>query len=649
MANEKAQPATASSAATTGMEMILNQPIDQINKKFIESMFAAYYDKETGKYMEAPFSPQMRILLTPDKYKFIKEPIKTDLGRLLVNRYMLEKTGFIEVIGYFNGCLNEDGLGDLNSKVNNAVLTDKLTTKHLGAYIDARDHLGFWVTSYLGCSITPALIRPMHDVRKRKAELFKQRAAELTSDNAVTQVKASGEIEKELLGMVTEHLKTDDGWDMYASGINNMSNNYKTINVMRGAVYNNITKKYDVVQESLMDGINQRGITPFANSVVAAAYPSAVGTAEAGAMAKIILALLQSEHIDPDPNSDCGTTSTIPVTIEKKYKKYFLFRNFNINGKLVSSNLDNIDQFVGKTVQMYSPMACKNPAICAKCAGQVYHNLQAKNVGLLSTQITQKLLNLKLKAKHDLSQSAADIPADTIFWHKCDQIEVKDSNLYNKAAMKLYIPRFLEELKGFYREATCVSAMAMFPVKFFNAQGSPILSTMMTVPAMLTFNVYDDIQEDENYYIISYEPGSLICNLGIQTTFVNVEFFINQIFLYAKSPQLPYKMMPEMFFRCQKINGTDLTGPCITYELLARRVCRNPNNSNQSFAAVYSRDPNCNQLSYLKQPYRVAVHDAGLLEGILFQDPAKAISVSLSRTLNGKKSEQTPLETIIKA
>ena len=42
MANEKVQPATASSAATTGMEMILNQPIDQINKKFIESMFAAY-------------------------------------------------------------------------------------------------------------------------------------------------------------------------------------------------------------------------------------------------------------------------------------------------------------------------------------------------------------------------------------------------------------------------------------------------------------------------------------------------------------------------------------------------------------------------------------------------------------------------------
>ena len=649
MANEtNNQPVTAS-AALAGMEKILNQPLEEINKAFLESMFAAYFDKETGKYMQAPFSPQMRILLKPDKYKFISAPIKTDLGRLVINRYMLERTGFIEHVGYFNGVLNEDGLADLNAKINNAVLTDKMDTKALGAYIDARDHLGFWVASYLGCSITPALIRPMYDVRKRKNELFKQREAELKSDNAVTQVKAAGEIEKELLGMVTNHLKEDDGWDMYASGINNMSNNYKTINVMRGAVFNNVTKKYDVVKESLMDGIDQRGITPFANSVVAAAYPSAVGTAEAGVMAKIILALLQSERIDPDPNSDCGSTATIPVTIDKKYKRYFLFRNFNVNGKIVSSNLENIDKFVGKTWQMYSPMACKNPVICAKCAGQIYHNLHAENVGLLSTQITQKLLNLKLKAKHDLSQSAADIPVETLFWHKCEYVEVKDSNLYAKAPMKLFIPRLLEELKGFYREATTVSSMAMFPVKFYNNQGSPVLSTMMTVPGMLTFNVYDDIQEDENYYILSYEPGSLICNLGIQTTFVNVEFFINQIFLYAKSPQLPYKMMPEMFFRCQKINGTDLTGPCITYELLARRVCRDPSNTSRSFAYVYSRDPNCNQLAYTKQPYRVAVHDAGLLEGIVFQDPAKAMSVSLARRLNGKKSGTTPLETIIKA
>lgn len=650
MADNQQSTVVSSSAALAGMEKILAQPAEEINKAFLEQMFAAYFDKETGKKMEAPFSPQMRIVLKPEKYKYIKSPIETDLGRLVINRYLLEKTGFIEHIGYFNDVLNEDGLGDLNSKVNNCVLMDIQTTKALGAYIDARDHLGFWVTSFLGPSISPALIRPMHDVNKRKAELFKEKKAELESDNAVVQVKAAGEIEKELLGMVKENLKGDDGWDMYASKINNLPNNYKTINVMRGAVYNNITKKYDVVQESLMDGIDQRGITPFANSVVAAAYPSAVGTSEAGAMAKIILALLQSESIDTDPKSDCGTHATIPVTITKKFKKYFLFRNFDINGKIVMSDLENIDKFVGKTWRMYSPMGCKHEKICAKCAGQVFHNLQAENVGLLSTVFTQKLLNLKLKAKHDLSQSAADIPKENIFWHQNDNFEVKDSSLYTKTKLKLFIPRLLEELKGFYKEATTVASMGMFPVKFYDQNEHEKLSTMMIVPGMLSFNVYEDIQEDENYYILSYEPNSLVCSLGIQTTFVNVEFFINQVFLNSKSPQLPYMMLPEMLFRCQQINNADLTGICITYELLARRVCRNPNNINQSFSFVYAADPKgTNQLGYIKQPYRAAVHDAGLTQSVVFQDVSKGVSVNLAKSLNGEKTTDTPLDKIIKA
>lgn len=633
--------------ANMGMQKILEQPLDQINKAFVESLFAAYHDNETGENKEAPFDPQMRIILTPDKYKFVKGPTKTDLGRLLINRYMLERTGFIQHIGYWNKALHEDGLADLNMAINSCVIKDLMTTKALGEYIDSRDRLGFWVASCLGASISKGLIMPMYDVRKRKAELFKERAADLSSDNPVTQIKASTDIEKELLKMVKENLKNDPGKDMYDSGVNNMSNNYKTINVMRGAVFNQGTHKYDIVKESLMDGIGQRGITPFANSVLAAAYPSAVGTAEAGAMAKIILALLQSEHLDPDPNSDCGTHATIPITIAKKYKKYFLYRNFDINGKVVMSDLDNIDKFVGKTWKMYSPQCCTRDAICAKCAGKVFSQLGATNVGLLSTQITQKLLNLKLKAKHDLSQSAGDIPANYIFWHPNDYFKTENSNLITKTHLKLYIPRFLEELSGFYKESTTVAAMGLFPVKFCDPNGTVKLSTMMTIPGMLNFNVYDDIQEDPDYYILSYEPNSLVCNLGIQTTFVNVEFFINQIYLYSKSPQLPYMLMTEMMFRCQEINGTDLTGTSIVYEILARRVCRS---GDKSFAAVYGSDPKgTNQLGYTKLPYRAAVQDAGVLQGIVFQDVAKSLSVGLSATLNGRKPTTTPLETIIKA
>ena len=633
--------------AQLGLQKILGTDIANIGKAFIEEMFAAYHDKETNTYHPAPFDPQTPVKLNKSQYKYVKGDIVTDLGTLVFNRYLLEKHGLIEYTGYWNKIVDKKGLNNLNVMINNLCLEDKITTKDLGNYVDARDRLGFWCASFLGCSVTPGLIQPMNDVRKRKDELFKQNAEQLNSDNPVTQVKAANAIENELLGMVKNNMQQDPGWDMYASGVNNFENNYKTINVMRGAVFNNVTKKYDVVESSLMEGVKKKDITAFANSVVAGAYPSAVGTADAGYMAKIILALLQSAKIDPNPQSNCGTTQTIPVTIVPRYKQYFLYRYVQKNGKPFLTTLDNIDQFVGQTVNLYSPQCCLHDTICAKCGGQLFRKLGVTDIGMLTTQITQKLLNLKLKSKHDLSQNAGDIPNKYIFLSPEAEkyFHVKDSNLYNKVTMKMFIPRLLEELSGFYREATCVETMGLFPVKFYDKNGQELLSTMMSIPAVLSFNVYSDIQEDLDNYIVTYEPDALICNLGIQKSVANVEYFINQIFLYSKSPQLPYNLMLEMMFRCMEINGVDLTGPSITYELLARRVCRS---GSTTYAKAYGKG-GADPLGYTKQRFREAVQDDGVLQGVLFQSISESMNKGLAATLNGKKPTETPLEKIIRA
>ncbi len=634
--------------AEIGLQKILSTDISNIGKSFIEDMFAAYHDKETNTYHPAPFDPTTPIKLTKALYPWVKTDTLTDLGTLVFNRYLLEKYNLIQHTGYWNKVIDSKGLDNLNTFINNLCLEGKITTVDLGNYVDARDRLGFWCSAFLGCAMSAGLIKDMPDVKKRKEELFKQYKEQLDSDNPVTQIKASSAIENELLKMVKTNMQQDPGWDMYASGVNNFENNYKTINVMRGAVFNNVTKRYDIVESSLMEGVKKKDITAFANSVVEGAYPSAVGTADAGYMSKILLALLQSAKIDPDPQSNCGTTSTIPITITPKYKKYFLYRYVQKNGKPLLTTLDNIDQFVGQTVQLYSPQCCLHDSICAKCSGQLFRKLGVTDIGMLTTQITQKLLNIKLKSKHDLSQHAGDIPDKYIFLSQeaSKYFVTKDSNLYNKVTMKMFIPRLLEELSGFYREATCVETMGLFPVKFYDNKGNELLSTMMSIPAVLTFNVYSDIQEDIDNYIITYEPDSLICNLGIQKSVANVEYFINQIFLYSKSPQMPYDLFLEMMFRCMEINGIDLTGPSITYELLARRLCRD---GNSTFAKTYGKNPSVDLLSYTKQPFRAAVQDSGVLQAVLFQDISTGLTKGLAATLNGKKPEDTPLERIVRA
>lgn len=634
--------------ASIAKDKVLKADINEINKTFIENMFAGYHDRETGEFHQPPFVPTEVISLKKEEYEWVNGSISTTVGMLIFNRYILERTGIIQHLGYWNTPIDKDGLQDLTAEVNNLAIQNIITMQQKGDYIDSRDRLGFWCAAFLAVAISPALIRPMDNVNKRKAELFKQYENEIKSTNPVTQTMAVNKIEKELMAMVRENLKNDPGYDLYRSGDGNLDNNYKTINVMRGSVFNEGTKRYDVVENSLMNGITKHDITPFANSVLAAAYPSAVGTADAGYMAKIILALLQSEHIDENPNSDCGTQQTIPLTITKKNTKYALFRYINDNGKKVLTDLHNIKNYIGKTVQLYSPQCCERDAICGKCAGTVFHNLGVKNVGLLVTQITQKLLNIKLKSKHDLSQNAGIIPSEYVFADKegaAPLFHVTEGILTNKVKMRLFIPRLLEELDGFVKEPTNISCMGIFPVKFYDKDDNLLLSTMMIVPGVLTFSIYDDVQEDPDNYIVTYEANSNVCTLAIQKTAANVEFFINQIYLYSKSPQVPYNLMTELMFRCLEINGIDLTGPAITYELLARRVCRH---GDKSYATVYGKG-NADPMGYEKLRYREAVQQSGVLQAILFEDISTGMNKGLAQTLNGKQPTVTPLEQIIKS
>lgn len=630
------------------VDKILNTDIKNIGKDLLEELFANHYDRQSGKTVPALIIPETHITLKKERYPFVNEPTNTTLGMLFFNRYVLERTGIIQHLGYWNTTLTKKNEGKLCTLVNNLFILDKITAEQLGEYLDSRERLGFWSCAFLGTSVSSALLTPMDNVEKRKKELFAQYKDKLSSNNPVERLMASNAIEKDLLKIVEGNLKSDPGYDMYASGVNNMPNNYKNINVMRGAVFNEITQNFDVVENSLMNGMSKYDIPAQANSVVAGAYPSAVGTAKAGEMAKIILATLQSIELDPNLNSDCGTNSTIPITITENNKMYMLYRNIIDGNKKVMTDLSNINNFVGKTVRMYSPQCCLNDKICAKCAGRVFHNLGVTKAGLLTTEITQKLLNIKLKSKHDLSQKAGVLDKKEVFIHDNDFFKIENGNVVTKRTLKLFIPKLMESQSSFEIESSHVMCMGIMPAKFYDDKGNVILSTMLSIPAIMSFHTYSDPQDTENDYILTYEPDSIVTNVALRQSIGNVELFLNQVYLCNRQPIVPYNMMTELMFKCLDMNAQDLNGPAETYEFLARRLCRDESGVN-SFAKVYGRNPTVDQMSYKKMWYREAVHNEGAFQSIAFQDISKGLNVSLAATLNGKPTKDTPLEKIIRA
>ena len=643
-----------SNSVKVALDRILSVEPKALNKTFLESMFAGHYDKNTKTMVEPNFKPTARIGLTPDQYPYVKETTETTLGQLIMNRYLLEQWGIIQHLGYYNKPIDSKGLGNLNTEVNNLVLEGKITTDDLVNFIDARDRLGLWCAPFLAVSITASLLLPMENVNKRKAELFKQRAADLASDNPVTQIMANNDIEKELMDLVRENLKSDSGYDLYRSGDGNLDNNYKTINVMRGAVFDNAKKRYHVVDSSLMEGIKPRDITPFANSVVAAAFPSAVGTADSGYMSKQFIAVLQSEHLDPDPNSDCGTQSTIPVKVTDKNKQYLIFRNIKENGKLKKTTLHNIDEYVGKTINLYSPQCCCNKAICSKCAGDLFKVMsdgQVTNIGMLMSQITMKALNLKLKSKHNLSQNAGFIKPEECFLEHHEYAEVTDNGyLKTKMPMKLHLPKVaIDEVTLFFIEATFVQCIGVVPAVFYDTHGNEIGKTVMTIPATVELQLYQDMEETTDEYIISYDAGATICSVAFQQNIYNVEAFLNMVYLYSGLPLIPYDRIVDMSFRNQLINKIDLEGPSMVYELLSRRLCRDPDDEHNLFASLYGRNMNINKMGYQKLTYRESVQKSGAVQAMLFEDISKGINVNLVKTLNGLKSDETPMDMIMRS
>ncbi len=131
-------------------------------------------------------------------------------------------------------------------------------------------------------------------------------------------------------------------------------------------------------------------------------------------MSKKLLAAMQTEVIDTDTNSDCGTTKTIEINITNSNKNNYLYRYILEGSKLVELNDSNIDKYVGKTVKLRTPMYCKNDKICNKCAGNFIYKLGDVNVGLQCSKIATTLTQLGMKKFHVSNISTTKIDIDDL-------------------------------------------------------------------------------------------------------------------------------------------------------------------------------------------------------------------------------------------
>lgn len=162
----------------------------------------------------------------------------------------------------------------------------------------------------------------------------------------------------------------------------------------------------------------------------------------------------------------CGSEVTIPFVIHSKYKKNFIGKFVRVDEKTrhllkdrvwpqypnddsVELTKQNIDLFVDREIQMWSPFGCKyTDGVCEHCAGCMHQKLHAyipDNIWLgvyLTTFVVSSVTQKILSAKHLIKTSSKEfiLPADTqkfidksgdaLLWTKAAAKGIKGKNLF---------------------------------------------------------------------------------------------------------------------------------------------------------------------------------------------------------------------------
>lgn len=345
---------------------------------------------------------------------FNKVDLTTNIGLFIFNKLLIERD-LTHVVDYINTPMNGKSLKKLNNTISKALLYDKITSDVMIKYLNRTQWLLMKLNSVLTPSFTEKMIEPIPSVIKRRDELFKQYKEEIDAGN----IEVITKISNELISMAKEELKGDDGMLLYDSGARgSFENNYKNLSIMRGAILNSSTGKYETVQKSFSEGFDKKDFPAMGTSVISGAYPKAVGTAVSGYLTKQLLAALQTVRTT-DENYDCGSTGYLPVTLTSDNFDDYLFRYIIEGKKLVLLSDENKSKYVNTTVKMRSPMFCKNP-VCKICCGIYFEKIGISNVGLTATKMTSTLLNMNMKKFHDSSVKLHTIKSTKDLFIPCE-------------------------------------------------------------------------------------------------------------------------------------------------------------------------------------------------------------------------------------
>lgn len=340
----------------------------------------------------------------------------TTIGIFIYNSLVINNA-FHSKVSYINNVMNSDNFDKLQSIIASNLLNGNITVQEFGEYCNTTIWIGYFTELFMpGLSLD--FTYPNAKVMELKAKLLKEniKTVEGKLHDSVDVSDYSNKIEKPLVNAAKEIMKDNPSSRLFDLSKPSFKNNYKNSCITNGPLVDPVSGKYKINTNCYCEGSSPEVYDSLCNKAITASASRAVATQFGGTWSKYLSAAMQNVQLDV-AGSDCGTTQTLLVTIDKQHLKAFQYNYCIVNGKNVLMTPEFLSNNIGKQIHMRTPMYCKGKKICNKCMGDLMYKLGIKNVGLTSSVPTGKQMNLSMKAMHDITIHPIKINAmnDTLF------------------------------------------------------------------------------------------------------------------------------------------------------------------------------------------------------------------------------------------
>ena len=576
-------------------------------------------------------------------FKRLGKTYTTTVGRLIINKVVFASLWDNKVWDLVLTPLYGDGIENLVVKIKDYMIEDKIKDPNaIKQVIDRYTEFGLRLSTIYNANVTNTMILSNEEFDKHRDETL----------NAIKE-KVENEKDVELLNKTIDGLvedakkefKDDQMMEIYESkNSGKLDNHFRNMNIAMGGLPM-IGGGTAVILDSLGDGVKPVHFPALANVGMVGAISRAKQTALAGTLLKQISNAMQNIR---GIKGDCGSKEGIVIRNARKVDlmyKYVL----NSNGSQTYITSDNVDKYIGKTVEVRHVLKCKmkDGHFCSHCIGEEPFKLAGRDmlyIGMFVFDVSSAILNMFMKMTHNLGADIFRIvdldkfiyptpPKGALFEIRHDPLEKVDK-VYCNTDITWYVPKSALTPEG--TNYKILAHGSIIENETHNKYTFTLGTEIITNPTELLKPGHPSNPSLTHYKLVYKKGDAIIENTIIPRDEMTVYKMFNIFFKGSISNLIPLETHLEVFHNTisnnKKVNISD-----ISMGLIIASLARDAANTSKPARETGSKDyvmVSCDDLTVM----------SGTFNAFFGNDAKRALAISVAKDPDKQDEVISPME-----